>query len=213
MPSPNGEVTRVSLISTHRPFKKLSDFDLPGVGHVGFVKDNQTDYLLHFSSDSLTSYPLKHQSPPQSPIPPIARHASPLPRAVTAAFSSQNISLLRPSTPGPSAEPSSLSAKGDQPIRKNTSFTSLRPEAAERLPKVDVDRSLGRLLGGKRLRSGSKSHTEAGTEAEATLQLGEGREVERDGYGEWARLILKSDGEGVGLVDTAVDVSLLPGVF
>ena len=207
MPSPNGELTRVSLISTRQPFKKVSDFDLPGVGHVGFVQDKEDQYLLHFSSESLTSYPLKRPSPPQSPIPPSARHASPLPRAVTAAFSSQNLSILRPSTPNPTAGSSLLSVKDDQPLRRNKSFTSLRPEAAERPSRLEADHGLGRLLG-RRLRSGSKGTTEPEGNSTENLQLGEGREVERDGYGEWTQVVLKSDGEGAGVSDEAVDVSL-----
>lgn len=37
--------------------------------------------------------------------------------------------------------------------------------------------------------------------------LGEGKEVERDGYGHWTRIKLNENGEGVGWADDGVDVS------
>ena len=41
------------------------------------------------------------------------------------------------------------------------------------------------------------------------VQLGEGREVERDGGGSWDRVVMRSSGEGVGVVNDAIDVSCL----
>lgn len=40
-----------------------------------------------------------------------------------------------------------------------------------------------------------------------TVQVGEGREVERDGGGSWDRIVLRSNGDGLGVVNDAVDVS------
>lgn len=37
--------------------------------------------------------------------------------------------------------------------------------------------------------------------------MGEGKEVERDGYGHWTRIKLHENGEGVGWTDDGVDVS------
>lgn len=37
--------------------------------------------------------------------------------------------------------------------------------------------------------------------------MGEGKEVERDGYGHWTRIKLNENGEGVGWADDGVDVS------
>ena len=216
MPSPNGEVTHVVVVPCD-PSKReqITHLDLPGIGHVGITTSGTPPrqysrqgsplysltrslepHLLHLLADTLTSYALRIASQSAKPLIPPERYNSPLPRSVTAAFTSKNPSLLRPSTPGPAST-------GEPPLSKNKSFTSLRPEG-ERPGPGGEDRGLSGLLG---RRKAPKSPTVLETN-ESAVELGEGKEVERDGYGQWSGIRISHDGEGIGWTDEAVDVSL-----
>ena len=191
MPSPNGEVTRVVMLSTssNGHWHVDTGLELPGTGHVALCADqtskattpssmSSTDkperYILHFLPHSLTSYPIV------------------FPRAPPAPNASSNIRSVSSSQPGRSSTP--------QPggLRKSHSTLSLNEERA---PK---ERETGFA---KFLASRKAQPKEEVEEVKAGIE--EGIEVERDGYGDWTSIVMVSEGDGMGIGNQSVDVSSL----
>lgn len=70
----------------------------------------------------------------------------------------------------------------------------------------EKEHSFARFLA-RRTDWSKKKDEEHGSQPIINPGLGEGKEVERDGYGHWTRIKLKENGEGVGWTDDGVDVS------
>ena len=94
--------------------------------------------------------------------------------------------LLRPGTPEPE-------------LRRNRSFASIREAIAQPTP----EKGFAKFLAARRPRGPPK---EDGGDA-SQIGIGEGKEVERDGYGAWTSFRMLSTGDGVGVAEDAVDVS------
>lgn len=188
--------------------------DLPGEGDVGvccngdstalllalsnpLADPDSVSYLVHATPNSLTSYPILFPSaipsvpPSRAPTP----HGTPHHRAVSSAVPSP---ILRTAATVPS----------DQGLRKTRSVTSIRDAAAEPVhPKAE--KGFAKFLAARRADWGGKSHMKGNMSGDAQLGIGEGVEVERDGYGAWKTIKLKENGDGVGLAEGCVDVSCL----
>ncbi|ORX37934.1 hypothetical protein BD324DRAFT_623874 [Kockovaella imperatae] len=210
IPSPNGDVTHVVIvpIGPHKN-EKVSHLDLPGVGHIAVTSDSSGHpQLLHFLSLSLMSYPIQSPSMAVQSSQEPDRQSSPFPRAVPAVLTTPSLSILRSATPNPSTS----SRRDDPPLRKNKSYVALRPETEDATPvradKSETDRGLSGLLGRRK----APKVSSAKAQDDAPLSIGEGKEVERDGFGEWVGIKMSSDGEGLGWTDDAVDVFTCDGL-
>ncbi|WWD04165.1 hypothetical protein V865_002231 [Kwoniella europaea PYCC6329] len=206
LPSPNGEVTRVVMVTPSPAgtgMHIVARLELPGQGDVGVLNNHDTSYLIHSTPTSLTSYPIIFPTHPSSQDTTPAIKASPQIRAVSSAFPSP---YLRSSTPDPSAQRSREST-----LRKSASYTHLKDSASSPLlgdhshPKEDKDKEKGFAKFLARRDWGRKGKEDEKPE-EPSPGIGEGQEVERDGGGNWDRIVIGGKGEGVGWKDGSVDV-------
>nr|XP_019009161.1 uncharacterized protein I206_05807 [Kwoniella pini CBS 10737]OCF47942.1 hypothetical protein I206_05807 [Kwoniella pini CBS 10737] len=103
LPSPNGELTRVVMIAPSLSSKAamhiIARLELPGEGDVAVCNNQDSSYLLHCTSTSLTSYPIVFPSTPDasSATESPAIKASPQIRAVSASFAHLKESVSSPS--------------------------------------------------------------------------------------------------------------------
>ncbi|KAK6908897.1 hypothetical protein I203_102903 [Kwoniella mangroviensis CBS 8507] len=206
LPSPNGEVTRVVMITPSPAgtgMHIVARLELPGQGDLGVLNNHDTSYLIHSTPTSLTSYPIIFPTHPSSQDTTPAIKASPQMRAVSSAFPSP---YLRSSTPDPSAQRSREST-----LRKSASYTHLKDSASSPLlgdhshPKEDKDKEKGFAKFLARRDWGRKGKEDDKPE-EPSPGIGEGQEVERDGGGNWDRIVIGEKGEGLGWKDGSVDV-------
>ncbi len=155
---------------------------------------------MHATATSLTSYPILFPSTISSMPPSRAPTPRGMPnlRVASSAFPSP---LLRSTTPTPS-EPA---------LRGTHSFTSLRDAANEPvLPRPE--KGFAKFLAARRVDwSGKRQNIDGGSD-ESQIGIGEGVEVERDGYGAWNFIRMNENGEGVGVAEDAVDVGQFPSL-
>ena len=196
MPSPNGEVTRVVMLASSKTdvWEISTGLELPGTGHIAISRNagsepvrfkiggkltKTANHLLHFLPHSLTSYALT--LPSSSTVP--QRASSPNNRAVSSAVPSPN--LLRPR----------VSGEHERSIRRNRSMGNLEDEAHLH----DKETGFAKFLAHRRPATKEEiiSHKAA---------IGEGKEVERDGYVDWSTVRLDDSGNGLGIRENAVDV-------
>ena len=98
-------------------------------------------------------------------------------------------------------------AEGEQPLlRKHQSFASLR-DAQVQTPTEE--KGFAKFLAAKKADWRGERKTEEAPVSQAGVELGPGTEVERNGGGGWRRSELDDNGEGLGLVDDAVEVGKL----
>ncbi|OXG25397.1 hypothetical protein C367_03219 [Cryptococcus neoformans Ze90-1] len=187
-PSPNGEVTRVIILLFNHDQQPLLDpiakLELPGEGDIGLCQDNDTNYLIHATPTSLTSYPIIFPQCKPSPSSSQPRHSS-------AAYSS------RSHTPNLESSDASSSL-----LRKSASSSRLLDP--HQFHSHEKEHSFARFLA-RRTEWSKKKDEEHGDQPIIQPGLGEGKEVERDGYGHWTRIKLNENGEGVGWADDGVD--------
>lgn len=192
-PSPNGEVTRVIILLFNQDQQPLLDpiakLELPGEGDVGLCQDGDTNYLIHATPTSLTSYPIIYSQHKASPSSSLQLH----PGHSSAAYPS------RSHTPNLESSDASSSL-----LRKSVSSSRLLdPHQSHPHEK---EHSFARFLA-RRTDWSKKKDEEHGDQPIIHPALGEGKEVERDGYGHWTRIKLHENGEGVGWADDGIDVS------
>ena len=117
------------------------------------------------------------------------------------------VSSLNPSSIlAPTPRLGSPAIDGEPVVRRNRSFASLRDTAQEQ-PK---EKGFAKLLAVARKADwqGKPSGKEE-EEGRKAIELGEGKEVERDGYGHWTKFIIRNDGQGLGLSSDAIHVRAL----
>nr|XP_019043333.1 hypothetical protein I302_07908 [Kwoniella bestiolae CBS 10118]OCF22263.1 hypothetical protein I302_07908 [Kwoniella bestiolae CBS 10118] len=204
LPSPNGEVTRVVMISPTPSGVGMdiaARLELPGEGGIAICNNDDESYLMHCTPTSLTSYPIIFPSSAPSTTATPALKASPQIRAVSSAFSSP---YLRSSTPDPSAQRSRESS-----LRKSASYTHLKESASSPLlgdhPKEDREKEKGFAKFLARRDWGRKGKEDEKPE-EPSPGIGEGKEVERDGGGGWDGIAVHGQNEGAGWKDGSIDV-------
>lgn len=210
MPSHNGDVTRVVMMSIHGDGVRVENrLELPGQGSIGVCcpaggepRISKTSWsltrsdpmLLHATSSSLTSYPINLRS----------RQAASQPeRPSTPGLKPQNraVSLADPS---PRLVSTFKMAEGEQPLlRKHQSFASLR-DAQGQTPTEE--KGFAKFLAAKKADWRGERKAEETQVSQTGVELGPGTEVERNGGGGWRRFELRDNGEGMGLVDDAVEV-------
>jgi len=193
MPSPNGEVTRVVMLSTiQQQWTIATSLELPGTGITGIYNTAQCEphsarppapaaersasYLLHFLPHSLTSYPIEFATDATSPPAPIGNRA----------VSSGN--------PSP-ALGSNLTVDAEKSLRRNKSMQSLNEESKEK------ETGFAKFLAARRAQTPQREVSD-----ETKAGIGEGIEVVRDGYGEWKSVKMSASGEGIGIGAEAVDL-------
>jgi hypothetical protein len=89
-------------------------------------------------------------------------------------------------------------------LKTRRSFASLR-DAAE--ASSTEQQGFAKYLAAKKADwRGEKKIAEVVHE-QARVQLGPGQEVQRDGARSWRKLVVQSDGSGIGLIDDAMEVS------
>lgn len=131
--------------------------------------------------------------------------ADPPPRPSSATGHKQNRAISS-AHPSPRLHPDSAGGEVEQPLlRKNRSISSLRDTQSS---SGGDHKSFAKFLAAKRADwRGNKPEETDDRVAHDPIQLGEAREVERDGGGSWDRIVLRPNGDGVGIVNDAVDVS------
>ncbi|WVQ79391.1 hypothetical protein IAT38_001488 [Cryptococcus sp. DSM 104549] len=196
LPSPNGEVTRVVGLGPshdlHEGLEIVARLELPGEGDVGICRNGDTNYLIHATPSSLTSYPVIFP-PVHTPSPSPQLRATPQQRATSSAYPSP--AHLRAPTPEISHSKESAASA----LRKSASAHDL----SERGDKHE--KGFAKFLAARRADWSRKGKEDEKVE-EVVPGLGEGSEVERDGYGHWKRIVLDVTGEGVGWGDDSVDM-------
>ena len=216
LPSPNGEVTRIIMLSTAAGhFNVACRLELPGEGDVAIMnlaegsfliappkrRTHRTEaLLLHARPTSFMSYPIAFPAPPlASPVPSRPPSVPPTPQL-------RAISLFRSSTPTPASN------REPEGIRKNRSFVSLRDAADLRPVDANKDRPFKRFIAARKAEWQSRDNRDNDPqEPESTgVGLGEGKEIEHNGDAGWKRIRFNERGEGVGWIDDAVDVG--PGL-
>ncbi|ODO06895.1 hypothetical protein I350_04255 [Cryptococcus amylolentus CBS 6273] len=196
VPSPNGELTHVIALTVDcqkKEVKAVARLELPGEGDVGVFCGSES-YLLHATPTSLMSYPIifaPDDHPSKSPPGQQARH-------VSAAL------------PSRSPTPNIASSAGS--VRKSRSSSNLTSDPSHH-PSPDTSEKEKSIHNFLSLPNGPhwpsrKKEPEKAEEALPAAGLGEGREVERDGYGHWERMVLGEggEGEGAGWSEYGVDV-------
>lgn len=146
------------------------------------AEERAVGHLLHFLPDSLTSYPIIF------PAVKTTATASTPGRSVSSAVPSPN--LLRPANVGPESE---------RLLRKSHSSESLRDQSGK-----DKETGFAKFLAARRPQGAPKE----GLEEERKAGIGEGAEVERDGYRQWIRVSVEPDGKGFGYSGNTVDVGI-----
>jgi len=193
MPSPNGEVTRVVMLSTiQQQWTIATSLELPGTGIIGICNTAQGEpdsarppaaaadalaaYLLHFLPHSLTSYPIDFATDATSPPTPISN------RAVSSGNPSQALG-------------SNLTVDAEKSLRRNKSMQSLNEESKEK------ETGFAKFLAARRAQTPQREVSD-----ETKAGVGEGIEVVRDGYGEWKSVKMSASGEGIGIGAEAIDL-------
>ncbi|EIW71713.1 hypothetical protein TREMEDRAFT_27484 [Tremella mesenterica DSM 1558] len=206
LPSPNGEVTRVVILRFGHDVQVEARLELPGQGTIGICQNDQTNYLIHATATSLTSYPII--------FPKISGPSSLSPSSLSG---HPNQNLQDPDMTQQQNRPSQLRAvssanvspniqplhalEGNEPApRRNRSLVSLREGEQQK------ERRFARFLAVKKMDWPIKSGVKEQKEEQRSVELGEGCEVERDGYGHWKKLILHVNGEGLGISDDVAHV-------
>lgn len=211
-PSLNGDVTRVVITSLHPSdgLRVENRLELPGQGSVGVCcpgpgKSPTSSFsasltapepiLLHSTSSSLTSYTINIRSS-QVPVRQSERPSTPGLKPQNRALSSAD--------PSPVPASSASFEHGEGPsLRKHQSFASLR-DAQTKTPTEE--KGFAKFLAAKKADWRGERKVDEPATPSAGIELGPGREVERDGGGLWSRFDLLENGEGLGLVDDAVEV-------
>ncbi|RXK36360.1 hypothetical protein M231_06397 [Tremella mesenterica] len=186
LPSPNGEVTRVVILRLDHDVKVEARLELPGQGTIGICLNDQVNYLIHATATSLTSYPII--------FPQISGPSSLSPSSLSG---HPNQNLQDPNMTQQQNRPSQLRAPAP---RRNRSLVSLREGEQQK------ERGFARFLAVKKMDWQIKSGVKEQKEEQRSVELGEGCEVERDGYGHWKKLILHVNGEGLGISDDVAHV-------
>jgi hypothetical protein len=142
----------------------------------------------------LTSYAVKTRS--DTPANQPNRPSTPVQKAQIRAVSSADPSPRPPHTSG--------KLEVEQPLLQNRrSFASLRD--AQDSSSTD-QKGFAKFLAAKKADWRGDRKPDEATAATPKIELGEGKEVERDGGGRWRHFVLLASGLGVGLVDDAVEV-------
>jgi len=71
------------------------------------------------------------------------------------------------------------------------------------------EKGFAKFLAARRADWGGKGQAKDDAHDGSQPAIGEAVEVERDGYGEWKSIRMMDNGEGLGVADDAVHVSLL----
>ncbi|WWC92997.1 uncharacterized protein L201_007961 [Kwoniella dendrophila CBS 6074] len=214
LPSPNGEVTRVVMISplsSDNGMEIVARLDLPGEGDVGVCNYLNSCYLLHSTSTSFMSYPINFPSQPPSKNPTPIMKASPQIRAVSSAVPSN---YARSSTPDPAHVRTRELSREQPSLRKSASYTHLKESASTPLlehSKEEKEKEKGFAKFLARRDWVSKKAKEEDKPEELSPGIGEGKEVERDGGGGWTNILVHENGEAVGWKDDAVDIFWIDG--
>ncbi|WVQ75054.1 hypothetical protein IAR50_004663 [Cryptococcus sp. DSM 104548] len=185
-PSPNGQVTQVIALTVDQQKEEIrvvARMELPGEGDVGVCR-GPGNYLLHATPTSLISYPIifpPEYHPSKSSQTRQARH-------VSAAL------------PSPSSTPNATSTAASG--RRSRSSSNLTTDTSHPSPPSHTEKDKGihnflSLPTGPHWPS-RKKEPEKAEEAPPAAGLGEGKEVERDGYGHWEGMVLEQDGGGEG---------------
>lgn len=157
-------------------------------------------FLLHSTHASLTSYTIRRGQAltTERPQRPSSAGGVKQPRATSSAH------------PTPQRHPETPPSDAEQPLlRSSRSVASLRDAQPA---SSSEHKSFAKFLAAKKADwRGEKADKEEPKDT-STVQLGEGREVERGGGGSWDRIMLRSNGEGLGIVKDAIDVSRRPPV-
>jgi hypothetical protein len=96
-------------------------------------------------------------------------------------------------------------AEAEQPLlRKHQSFASLRDAQAH---TPTEEKGFAKFLASKKADWRGERKAEDAPVSQAGVELGPGTEVERNGGGRWRWFEIHENGEGLGLVDDAVEVS------
>lgn len=152
-------------------------------------------FLLHSTQTSLTSYTISRGHT-------LSTERPPHPSSSTGVKQSRAISSAHPPAQRHIEAPSDAV---DQPLlRSSRSVASLR-DAQSSSPAEH--KSFAKFLAAKKADWRGEKPEKEGPKDANTLQVGEGREVERDGGGSWDRIVLQPNGDGVGVVNDAIDVS------
>jgi hypothetical protein len=138
--------------------------------------DKEGTFLLHFLPHSLISYAVTYPSTASSSAP------NPGSRAVSSTNPSPNSS-------------STFLSDAKKSLRRNKSLQSLNEASKEK------ETTFAKFLAARRPQNAQKEAVE-----EKAAGIGEGREVERDGYGEWSAVKVSSNGDGIGIGQETVDV-------
>lgn len=150
--------------------------------------------LLHSTDLSLTSYSLKTR-PASTPTHP-ERPSTPGSRPQNRAVSSAN--------PSPSQTQSAKIGGLEQPLlRKHQSLASLRDAHDQ---SSSDQKGFAKFLAAKKADWRGERKIEDVPTPQAGVELGPGTEVERTGGGRWTHFEIHENGEGVGLVDDAIEV-------
>ncbi|WWC65680.1 uncharacterized protein I303_108301 [Kwoniella dejecticola CBS 10117] len=212
LPSPNGEVTRVVMVSSSMNPKASLDIvarlELPGEGDVAICNAQNSSYLLHCTPTSFTSYPIVFPNPSAvstASAPSPAMKASPQARAVSSIFPSP---LMRSSTPDPAQQRIRESPNPQATIRRSASYTHLKESSSSPLlgidhPKEEKKEGFAKFLARRDWRGKGREEDKPD---EPQPGIGEGKEIERDGGGGWSRIIVHNDGEGAGWGHDHVDL-------
>jgi hypothetical protein len=146
----------------------------------GAPAERLANHLLHFLPHSLTSYPVHFPSSVAASM-----HFSGN-RSVSSTAASTNI--LRPGTP---------LAEREKALRKTHSSASLQDDATR-----EKETGFAKFLASKRPQPQPRN-----SDVESKAGVGEGKEVERDGYCDWTHVLVQLDGHGLGHNDESIDVS------
>jgi hypothetical protein len=152
--------------------------------------DKVASYMLHATPASLTSYPITF---PSGAIPPsISTSVTGSPQ------------ILRSSSPAPTSN------RPEAALRRTGSLASLRSTASTHTshPESKAEKGFAKFLAARRAdwQGGAGQVEEREEQADVRLGIGEGVEVERDGYGCWKAIVVKGK-DGLGVGDDTVDVS------
>ncbi|ORY34903.1 hypothetical protein BCR39DRAFT_515490 [Naematelia encephala] len=199
MPSPNGEVTRLIMLTRALTsnYEIAARLELPGEGDVAVCKNDNSSYILHTTATSFLSYPIIF---PPSPSPLPSRSTTPKPNK--SGTTSPGLSVFRPSTPSAT----SGSGKDENGIRNTRSPVSIRDGDGSK------ETGFAKFLAARRADwHGAQDKDRDSMKSDQSVGIGEGIEVERDGHGGWTRIQVANGGEGVGLSDDAIDLFVCNG--
>jgi hypothetical protein len=161
----------------------------------------QAATLVHFTSASLMSYPISL---------PMANKSGPPSRSETPRPSGRpdirSFLPLRSATPQP-PKLRNVESTATESVKKNKSFVTVRDATLTPSPRLGekLEAGLGRFLAARR---GDSKRSKSPGDPKDLYGLGEGVEMQRDGYLDWRKVFMKEGtGEGVGVREDAIDVS------